>query len=642
MVKPNEAASRGVSERSRRALGVMIQLIVWTASFLGAFLLRFDFTIPSAFVSTILVGLPVLLTLRAAFCARVGLFRDLWRYTGTRDILALAKATGLSTAAFVLFAVFALKGFPRSIFIIDWLAGFLAVGGLRLGTRLTREVSHASQSIGIARRKVLIVGAGNAGESLLRELHRSHAARYEVAGLVDDDPSKVGAHIHGVRVLGTIENGPHLARLHGVDEIIVAIPSATGRQMRRIVDVFRPCAVNVRTIPGLDQLIDGRVFTSQIRSVAIDDLLGREPVTLDLGAIGQMVSGQTILVTGAGGSIGSEICRQIARFNPAALVLMEQAENALYEIQRELSERFPAVTSIPFIADVCDRKRVDQAFSAYRPTLILHAAAHKHVPMMELNPGEAIKNNVFGSKNLADAADATGVERFVMISTDKAVNPTSIMGASKRIAEIYVQSLAQRSKTCFVTVRFGNVLGSNGSVIPLFLEQIARGGPITVTHPEMKRYFMTISEASQLVLQAASMGRGGELFILDMGEPVRILDLARDLVTLSGLTLDEDIEIRFTGMRPGEKLFEELSVESENADKTRHPKIYVGKQRTVMLESVVRHLSELQALGEGTNEQALRAKIQEIVPEYAGAARTSTNSGSGEASGADVIPLRSA
>jgi FlaA1/EpsC-like NDP-sugar epimerase len=634
----------GMSDPIRRALVILAQLLVWTASFIGAFLLRFDFTIPSTFVRTILIALPVLLTLRFTFCAQLGLFRGFWRYTGTRDLVALAKASGLSTAVFVLFAVFALQGFPRSIFIIDWLAGFMAVGGMRLAIRLTREVSQSSKRSrsDVKARQVLIVGAGDAGESLLREIQRSHSARYRVVGFVDDNPSKHSAHIHGVRVLGAVPKVPQLVREFDVEEVILAIPSATGSQMRRVVDICKLCEAQVRTIPGVDQLIDGLVFINQIRNVAIEDLLGREPVTLDSQAIHDMISGRVLLVTGAGGSIGSEICRQISRFNPAVLVLVEQAENALYEIHRELCERFPAVRAVPVICDITDSNRLERAFAAYRPSMVFHAAAHKHVPMMEWNPGEAIKNNVFGSKNVADAADTFDVERFVMISTDKAVNPTSIMGASKRVAEIYVQSLANRSKTRYVTVRFGNVLGSNGSVIPLFLEQIARGGPLTVTHPEMKRYFMTIPEASQLVLQAATMGRGGEIFILDMGEPVKIVDLARDLVTLSGLRLDEDIEIRFTGMRPGEKLFEELSVAGENANKTQHPKIYVGRQRATTSE-LERHLEELHALSDSPNERELRLKLREIVPEFAFAGepeRVSEESGAGRS--AEVIPLRRA
>lgn len=634
----HEIGLLGMTTTMRRTLVVLVHLVLWVGAFLGAFLLRFDFIVPRIYATTIAIALPVLLVLRGLLFAYFGLFRGLWRYTGTRDLVALAKASSLSTAGFVFFAVFTLPGFPRSIFIIDWLMGFMVVGGLRLAIRLTREVSQSDKLLpDVKRRKVLIVGAGDAGESLLREIQKSHKARYEVVGFVDDNPSKIHAHIHGIRVLGAIAVVPDAVRKHEVEEVIIAIPTASGREMRSIIDACKPSGVLVRTIPGIDQLIDGRVSVNQIRNVAIEDVLGREPVTLDSHAISELIRGRVLLVTGAGGSIGSEICRQLSRYNPAVLVLVEQAENALYQIHRELSERFPAVRSVPVVCDICDSRRLEHVFALYRPSIVFHAAAHKHVPMMEWNQGEAVKNNIFGSKKVADAADAAGVERFVMISTDKAVNPTSIMGVCKRVAEIYIQTLAQRSKTRFVTVRFGNVLGSNGSVIPLFQEQIARGGPVTVTHPEMKRYFMTIPEASQLVLQAATMGLGGEIFVLDMGQPVKIVDLARELITLSGLRPDEDIEIRFTGMRPGEKLFEELSVAEEKADKTRHPKIFVGKQRPVSWESLVGHLRDLHELSDGANEQALRAKLAEVVPEFVFPVEPQV---AGERADATVIPLR--
>jgi FlaA1/EpsC-like NDP-sugar epimerase len=369
-------------------------------------------------------------------------------------------------------------------------------------------------------------------------------------------------------------------------------------------------------MPGIDQLISGQVTLNQLRSVAIEDLLGREPVMLDTQSLEAMLKDHVVLVTGAGGSIGSELCRQVARFAPKRLVLVERSEPALFEIHRELVAHHAAVDLVPCIADICDVGRVRAVFGAHRPTVVVHAAAHKHVPMMEWNPGEAIKNNVGGTKTVADAAHEFGVQQFVMVSTDKAVNPTSMMGATKRVAELYVQALNQRSKTRFVAVRFGNVLGSAGSVIPIFKEQIAKGGPVTVTDPEMRRYFMTIPEASQLVLQAATIGRGGEIFVLDMGQPVRIVDLARDLITLSGLVPDKDIEIRFTGLRPGEKLFEELSTAEEKAEKTRHPKIYIGRLPSRPVEEISRQVA---GLLEGVDEldvaEAVR-RVREVVPEF--------------------------
>jgi FlaA1/EpsC-like NDP-sugar epimerase len=397
--------------------------------------------------------------------------------------------------------------------------------------------------------------------------------------------------------------------------VVIAIPSATGSEMRRIVACCRAAGVRFRTIPGLDHLIDGRVTVSQLREVAIDDLLGRDPVVLDSAEISREMAGRVVLVSGAGGSIGSEICRQLCRFHPRALVLVESCENNLFNVHRELLARFPEVPLVACLADVTDEPRMRDVFAEHRPAVVFHAAAHKHVPMMEWNPGEAVKNNVLGTKTLADVADELGVDRFVMISTDKAVNPTSVMGVSKRVAEIYVQALSQRSDTRFVTVRFGNVLGSAGSVIPIFKEQIAEGGPVTVTHPEMQRYFMTIPEASQLVLQASAMGEGGEIFILDMGEPVRIVDLARDLIALSGLEPGVDIDIEFTGTRPGEKLVEELAVADEGAQRTRHPKVFVGRFRPYAWEKVQRHVRELADVAESAPEE-VRAKFAEIVPEY--------------------------
>ena len=451
----------------------------------------------------------------------------------------------------------------------------------------------------------------------MREIVRIYGRRYEPLGFLDDNPSKQGEHIHGVRVLGPIERVTELAETQQIDEIILAIPSLRGREMRRILEICRPTGAQIRTLPGVANLIDGRVTVTQLANVNIEDLLGREPVVLDAEQLATFLENRVALVTGAGGSIGSELCRQVCRFGPRRLVLIEQAENSLFHIERALRAEYPDVDIVPCIADICDTKRIDAIFAAEKPEVVFHAAAHKHVPLMEANPGEAIKNNVFGTRKLADVADRHGVEKFVMVSTDKAVNPTSVMGVSKRVAEIYVQSLSQRSRTQFVTVRFGNVLGSAGSVVPLFREQIAKGGPITVTHPEMQRYFMTIPEACQLVMQAGAMGHGGEIFVLDMGEPVKIVDLARDLVRLSGLEPDQDIEIKFTGVRPGEKLFEEIAVDEENVDKTKHPKIYVGRFRPQALAEVERGLAELHRLSNGVDVVGIKRAFRRIVPEYA-------------------------
>ena len=611
---------RNVFLTYRRVFVIAAHLAMWTASLYGAFLLRFEFSIPSLYLQNMARWLVLLLIVRSAVHLTFGLFHGLWRYSSSRDLIALVKASVVSTAMFAL-AVFFMgpAGLPRTVIIMDWLGSVLIVGGVRFTVRAIREIAvQVAKPPPEGRKKILIVGAGDAGEMLMREIVRTHAAKYEPVGFVDDSRMKLGERIHGLPVLGKIERVPEIVQNLGVEEVIIAMPSLNGKEMRRIVELCTQANAKVRTLPGMDRLIDGRVTVSQLQSVKIDDLLGREAVKLDADAISEFVRARVVMVTGAGGSIGSELCRQIARFGPRKILLVEQAENNLFHIHRNLVREFPDVSVVPCVADICDTKRMSTLFAEESPQVVFHAAAHKHVPMMEENPGEAIKNNVFGTKKVADLADEYGVEKFVMVSTDKAVNPTSIMGVSKRCAEIYVQSLSERSKTHYVTVRFGNVLGSAGSVIPLFQEQIAAGGPVSVTHPDMKRYFMTIPEACQLILQAGAMGNGGEIFVLDMGEPVKIVDLARDLITLSGLVPGEDIEIKFTGIRPGEKLFEELATDDEHADKTKHPKIFVGKFRPHEQEVVRAGLDELHALSDGADREAIKQAFRKLVPEYVG------------------------
>jgi FlaA1/EpsC-like NDP-sugar epimerase len=442
------------------------------------------------------------------------------------------------------------------------------------------------------------------------------AVLYDVVGFLDDNPRKLRARIHGVEVLGDTSQVREFCERHAIDEVLLAIPSAPQRIVRGLVERCHGTQVRFRTVPALGDLIAGRVRVSQMRNVDIEDLLGREAVTLDDDAIAQYLRDKVVLVTGAGGSIGAEMCRQIARVGPQRLILVEQTENNLFTIERDLLRSFDALPLEAYVADICDAERIEHVFAAEQPAAVFHAAAHKHVPMMERNVGEAIKNNVGGTRTLADAAVRAGVRKFVMISTDKAVNPTSVMGCAKRVAELYVQQLSARGATKFVTVRFGNVLGSSGSVVPIFKAQIERGGPVTVTHPEMTRYFMTIPEAAQLVLQAGAIGDGGEIFLLDMGEPVKIVDLARDLITLSGLKPDTDIEIQFTGVRPGEKLFEELSVSGENILTTSHPKIGVWEKRAEDFETVVAGVEDLLAMAEVATADALRQRLAELVPEY--------------------------
>jgi len=502
----------------------------------------------------------------------------------------------------------------EGVIMLDLFTTIMLLSGLRMLVRLYHEEFFA-ETRGSARR-FLIIGAGNAGEALLREMLRRKDVQYEVIGFIDDNPAKHGMSIHGIPVLGGMDQLPELCQKHSIDELAIAIPSASRKELRRVVQICQGTKLRFSTVPSLTDIASGKLSVSQMRDVDINDLLGRDVVKLDLAQIEHYLKDRVILVTGAGGSIGSEMCRQVCTFGPKLLLLVEQAENPLFFIEGELRRNYPHVPMRAIICDITDKTRVEQLFADYKPEVVIHAAAHKHVPLMEVNPGEAIKNNVVGTRTVADAADKFGAASFVMISTDKAVNPTSIMGSTKRIAEMYIQDLNNTSKTRFVTVRFGNVLGSNGSVVPIFKQQIAAGGPVTVTHPEMRRYFMTIPEASQLVLQAAAMGEGGEIFVLDMGEPVKIVDLARELITLSGFRPGEDIEIEFTGLRPGEKLFEELSIEGENMLPTKHPKIAVWKNIPKDRQSLRQGIENLIALAPTQDHKKIVEGIRVLVPEF--------------------------
>jgi len=567
----------------------------------------------------------VTLVTRTVVHWRLGLFHGLWRYSGTRDLMRLAQAAALSSVLIAAAWAFQQTGlFPRSIFILDGALSFLGVGGLRFSIRALREVTMQSTRNSANRdqmplRRVLIVGAGDTGEAFVRELARAHTHRYTAVGFLDNSVAKQRERIHGVEVVGTRSDLPNVIARCDIDEVIVATEGLAGQELRTMFEHCRTAGASLRIVPPVDSLIDGRITINHISPVKIEDLLGRSPVTLDTAAIQKVLRHRVIVVTGAGGSIGSELCSQICRFGPSRLVLIEQAEHNLFEIHRKIADQFPNILTIPYIADICDSERIREIFRNEKPHAVFHAAAHKHVPMMESNPKEAIKNNIFGTITVANIANQHNVESFVLVSTDKAVHPTSVMGASKRAAEMYVQALSNQSQTRFVAVRFGNVLGSTGSVLPLFQEQIAKGGPVTVTHPDMKRYFMTIAEASQLILQAASMGKGGEIFVLDMGEPVSIADLARDLIRLSGLTPHSDIAIKFTGIRPGEKLFEQLSFASENIQKTLHPKIFVGALQPSPLSHLEHVLEALRTLPEGAPAATVREALARLVPEFAAA-----------------------
>jgi FlaA1/EpsC-like NDP-sugar epimerase len=547
-------------------------------------------------------------------------YRGWWRYVGISDLLGIMRASLVSTLIIVVlwFGIALNVDFVRrnlqhmtevsqGVFMADMFATVLLLAGLRMVVRLYHEEFRTVE--GGRLKRFLIIGAGNTGEALLREIHRMLVTEYEVIGFIDDDPVKQGINIHGIPVLGAVEQLPKICKDRSIEEVAIAMPAADPKELRRVIQVCAGTKIRFRTVPSITDV-------SRIRDVDINDLLRREAVQLDLDLIEAFVKDKIILVTGAGGSIGSEMCRQLCNFKPKLLLLIEQAENPLFEIERELHSQFPQVAIKAIICDITDKIRVDEIFEKYKPQVVIHAAAHKHVPLMELNPGEAIKNNIVGTQTVADAADHYGSTNFVMISTDKAVNPTSIMGSSKRIAEMHIQDLSRTSKTHFVTVRFGNVLGSDGSVVPIFKKQIAEGGPVTVTHPEMKRYFMTIPEASQLVLQAATMGKGGEIFVLDMGEPVKIVDLARELITLSGF--GEDIKIDFTSPRPGEKLFEELSIKGEDMQPTRHPKIGIWNNIPMDRNKLRTGINELVNIAKMQDHDTIVQKIKDLVPEYRG------------------------
>ncbi len=585
-------AKRWVGYKVKKLGLVLGDVVCILISFALALLLRFDFSMSRALAywHTVVGRLPGLIVIRLFIYYIFGLYSRLWQFASIREALVIALAgTVASVLDYLILHSLQPTGFPRSIIFMAWSLNIFLTGGIRLFMRVRREwanyVTAANQiarlglehAASVKTHKILIVGAGEAGVIVARELRTHPEVGQEIVGFVDDDPSKQGYIAAGYRVLGTTESIPDLVASHNVEEIIIAMPSVPGTVVRQVVRSCDGLGVKVLTIPGVYELLDGKLDVSRIRAIEIQDLLRREEVKTDLEEIGKYLSGKRVLVTGAGGSIGRELSRQVAGFNPKSLILLGHGENDIFEVNLELKDTFSELHTIPVIADIRNRERIDWVFSSYKPDVVFHAAAHKHVPLMESNPEEAIHNNVFGTWNVASAADRYRAERFVLISTDKAVNPMSVMGCSKRAAELLIQALAKHSKTKFMAVRFGNVLGSRGSVIPLFKRQIKRGGPITVTHPDMVRYFMTIPEAVQLVIQAAAMGKGGEVFILDMGEPVRIVDLARDLVRLSGLDPDYDVEIVFTGIRPGEKIVEELLTAEEGTIATVHRRIFVAK-----------------------------------------------------------------
>jgi FlaA1/EpsC-like NDP-sugar epimerase len=596
-------------------------LAIVVAAWFFAFRLRFDTDLPvyyERYVSWEILGLVA--AIKLAVFALFGFYNRWWRYVSTRDMWGAAR--GVVAASLVTFLVFSFfdihaADVPRTVWVIDGLLTLALVAGSRM---LARTILERPQSRSIVARgkEVIVVGAGDAAQLVLREMLRTPSLGYTPIGLIDDDPRKKNLRLHGIRVLGTTDELPHLLRDRRPDELLIAIPSASGGQRARIVEMARGENVPVKTLPGLNELITGdRDLAVQIRPVQVEDLLGREPVEVDLAAIYSYLAGKTVLVTGAGGSIGSELCRQIARAEPQRIVLVDQAESALYDIERELVDERRFAAGVPVLADVRDRNRMRQVFERYRPAVVFHAAAYKHVPLMEANPLESVRNNVLGTRVVADVAIEFSAERFVLISTDKALNPHSVYGQSKTLCEWIVGSHGERDDvpTRFVAVRFGNVLNSTGSVIPLFRRQIERGGPVTVTDAEMTRFFMTIPEAVALVIQAGAIGGRGRILVLDMGEPIRILDLARNMIRLSGKEPEVDVPITFIGSRPGEKIHEELFAEGETWKPTTHAKIVALDVSPVERAWLEEKLDELDALVEAGETLELVGRLAAIVRE---------------------------
>ena len=593
-----------------------------------AFYLRFDGDIPEGFLWLFSRSVAPLVVLKILIFFAFGLYRGMWRFTGLNDLRNVVAASLAATMTMIVYFTLLGRalGFPRSVFVIDFVMTLMFVGGARVAVRLIMNrgsgLPEGLWGADRSRKRIMIIGAGNTGEKVVREMMDSPAMKMRPVGFLDDDRGKLGKAIHGVPVKGvTTELGKFQ---HEFDEVLIAIPSVKGPQMRAIVAACDKVGKRYRIVPNIGEVIGGQISIKTIRDVRYEDLLGREEVSLDSALLNRIYRGKRIMITGAGGSIGSELVRQAAKYQPAALGLVDFSEYNLFQVENDSRRRYEYIPVEAYLVDIRVERAVRRAFAAFKPDVVLHAAAYKHVPLQELNPREAIFNNVKGSRTLVRIAGENGVERFVLVSTDKAVRPTNVMGATKRVAEMFVECMnggggnANNGGTrCrFMAVRFGNVLGSSGSVIPIFQEQIAQRLPVTVTHPEVTRYFMSTSEAAQLILQAGAMGEGGEIFILDMGQPVRIADMARDLIRLHGLEPDRDIPLRFTGLRPGEKLYEELITEGEGIMTTRHEKIRVIRGRHADCVFLNAQIDELIACAETYDIPAIKAKLQEIVPEY--------------------------
>lgn len=611
---------KGLSGKKRLSLFVLIDTGAVVVSFFTAFLLRFDFTLPGGYGHFYLIWLPIFVAVKLISFSLFGLYRGIWRYTSLWDILNIAKSTTSASVVLIVLYGFSrgFSGFPRSIFLLDLIIIFITITAVRISVRLYFSHFYIDPKVAndTPKKRLLLVGAGQTGEKIAREINSSNSTGYSIVGFVDDDSSKRHAQLHGYRVWGTVADLEKITIPY--DEILITAPSATGDQMRRIVACCKKTGKRYKTVPSLNEIIDNDISLRTIRDVSYIDLLGREEVKLDMNSIDRLLKGKRVLVTGAGGSIGSELVRQCLNFKPAMLLLLDNSEYNLFSIEQELNKIKPRTSIRYILGNIRDKNWLNHFCTNYKPQVVLHAAAYKHVPIQEQYPREAVLTNVYGTMNLIEMAQEFAVEKFVLVSTDKAVHPVNVMGATKRLTEMMVQSMNNTSNTMFMAVRFGNVLGSSGSVIPIFQDQIRRGGPVRITHPEMIRYFMSIPEAAQLILQAGAIGKGGEVFVLDMGKPVKIRDMACDLIRLSGLEPEKDIPIVYTGVRSGEKLFEELVISGENANKTEHSKIMIlrnGNPKSTWNE-LKREIENLIVVAKSFDDDAIKRRLQSIIPEY--------------------------
>jgi len=596
-----------------RILSLMfIDTLLINLAVILALLLRFEADIPGQYIDAYISLIPYITIITMVSLYAFRLYHRMWQYASLDELFGILKSVTTSILMLVmLIYTIPLSHLPRSVYILAWLLMLILIGASRLGWRILRELLIKESSL-IAK-NTLIIGAGDAGEIVIRELLNNTSLNLKPVGIVDDSKSKQYLTLHGIPVLGNRNDIPRIVDKYAIEEIILAIPSAKGKTVREIVAICRQTPAKLRIFQGTDDLLDRR---HRLREIQLEDLLRREPVKMNLEEIALYLNDKTVLVSGAGGSIGSELCRQVCMHGIKKIILLDNNENALFEIDNEIKSIFSNVIIETELTDIKDKAKLEYSFSRHKPEVVFHAAAHKHVPMMEMHPGEAIKNNIIGTKNISEIADKNGVETFIFISTDKAVNPTSIMGATKRIAEMIIQEINTTSQTHFAAVRFGNVLGSRGSVIPIFKQQIEKGGPVTVTHPEMTRYFMTIPEAVQLVIQAGAMAEGGEIFVLDMGEPVKILDIANDLINLYNLIPEKDIAIKFTGIRPGEKLYEELFTAREQMAATQNERIYITHKNNGDLIPILKTIDNLITDNNNLNGHDAETIIRNLLPEY--------------------------